>query len=200
MPDIRIEKENGRFVAKKMRSEYQFRIDNYYYKLLKSSKDPNAQKYLLDKLQRANALLFGIEQRDATIVRCAQEIADKQTHFFATGEGLIPMKMTEIAQKLKLHNSTISRAVRLKYILCDYGVYPMSFFFSNSEIKDTGVGSDTVKAEIRNIIEGEDPLEPFSDQSIMEQLVYKGYQISRRTIAKYRQELGISNAFERKKG
>lgn len=99
--------------------------------------------------------------------------------------------------KVDMHVSTVSRAIKNKYVQCDYGLFPLSYFFS----KTIGEGEDTpddVKENLRKIIEQENKKKPLSDQKIANMLVEKGFQISRRTVAKYRSELGILGTSERK--
>ena len=129
-------------------------------------------------------------------------IIDRQNLFFAKGPGnLKPMKLADIADVLHIHESTVSRAVRDKYMQCSWGVYPLNYFFSKGIATSTELSSVTpeeVKRDIHKIIEKEDKKKPLSDRLIAEKLDEMGVHISRRTVAKYREEEGIKDASGRK--
>ena len=124
-----------------------------------------------------------------------------QENFFMEVDGqLNPLRMMDIAEMMQVHESTISRAVRDKYLQCDRGTFPLSSFFSKA-LSDEGEGSvsaDSIKQKIRQLIEDEDKEKPLSDQQIADILQGEGTQISRRTIAKYRESLGILRTSMRK--
>ena len=138
----------------------------------------------------------------------SKAILERQEAFFAYGPShLVPLRLVDIADMLGVHESTVSRAVSKKYLQCSWGVYPMNFFFSRevASRKSSSGSSDTrsmtsahVKEALKAIIEEEDKKKPFSDRMLSEKLAEKGISISRRTVEKYREEEGISDASGRK--
>lgn len=199
-PDLIVEEQEGRFVVKSARGERQpFRVSRYYRGLLQNSEDKEVQDYLSEKMRQAENLLWAAEQRESTLMRCAQVIATRQSGFFRDGpEALLPLGMAEVAAELELHESTVSRAVREKYLQCPRGLYPLSYFFA----RPAGAGEETsaaaAKTLLRRVVDGEDKRSPLSDQQLSEAMAKEGCQVSRRTVAKYREELGLPCAVGRK--
>ena len=203
LPDVFIEEEDGVLSARLRVGDRQpFRVSGYYRNLLKQSDDREVKEYLTEKLRQADGVLRALEQRDSTLLRCAQVIADRQRAFFLEGpQALRPLRMADVAQELELHESTISRAVREKYLQCSRGVYPLNYFFSRSAAaQETGsqVGSTAAQALLRRLVEQEDKSRPLSDQKLCDAMAQLGCPISRRTVAKYREELNIPSAAGRK--
>lgn len=203
LPDVFLEEEDGVLVAKLRGGERPpIQVSGYYRTLLKQSDDREVKTYLTEKLRQADGVLRALEQRDSTLRRCAQCIADWQREFFREGPRMLrPMRLADVAQELGLHESTISRAVREKYLQCSRGVYPMSYFFSRSATTQTGgaeVGAAAAKALLGRLVEREDKEHPMSDQKLCEAMAELGCPISRRTVAKYREELNIPSASGRK--
>ena len=198
-PDIFVEEQDGHFVAKARAGERPaFQINGYYRELLANSGQPEVKEYLRKKVQAAQDVLGAIAQRRDTLLRCAQAIVDRQEDFFRRGEqALRPLRMADVADAVGIHESTVSRAVREKYLQCQRGVYPLGYFFSRG-----GAGGDmggaAAKAALRRLIDGEDKAHPLSDQKLCEALAAGGCPISRRTVAKYRDELNIPGASGRK--
>lgn len=203
LPDVFVEEEDGAFFVRLRGGDRPpFHVNQYYRGLWKQSQDREVKDYLLDKLRQADSVLRALKQRESTLLRCAQVIADHQQEFFHTGaQGLQPMRMADVAQALQVHESTISRTVRNKYMQCCRGVYPMNYFFSRSATtKDTGavVGATAARALLQRLVERENKSRPLSDQKLSEKMAELGCPISRRTVAKYREELRIPNASCRK--
>ena len=128
---------------------------------------------------------------------------ETQEAFFRRGGGhLVPMGLSDVAEKLGIHGSTVSRAIKDKYIQCSHGVYPLSHFFSRNLGGDPSEGSvvssDGAKALLKKLIGEENRKKPLSDQALCDMMSEQGYPISRRTVAKYRTELGITSASGRK--
>lgn len=198
-PDIFVEEQDSHFVARSRNQERPaFQINGYYKDLLAHSGQPEVKDYLRKKVQSAQDVLGAIAQRQDTLLRCAQAIVDRQEEFFRAGEqALRPLRMADVADAVGIHESTVSRAVREKYLQCQRGVYPLSWFFSRG-----GAGGDmggaAAKAALRRLIDGEDKAHPMSDQKLCEALAAAGCPISRRTVAKYRDELNIPGASGRK--
>ncbi len=171
-------------------------VNPFYLKLLEdASAERETVEYIKSKLEQAKWAVHCIEQRKTTLQNVAETIVNWQRAFFSEGGGLVPMRLADISKETALHSSTVSRAVKNKYLQCSRGIYPMSYFFVGT------IGDNTpsdAKDMIRDIIEKEDKKKPKSDQKIAELLEKKGFQISRRTVAKYRSEMGIAEAGGRK--
>ena len=204
LPDLFVEEMDGHLVVRLRNENHSmFHINRNYQALIRQSEDPEVKGYLIEKLHQAEGVLRSLEQRKSTLLRCAQAIVDGQLAFFCSGpQALRPMKMAEVAQKLDLHESTISRAVRDKYLQCSRGVFPMRYFFSrNATIHDTTqkeVGVAAAYALLRRLVDQEDKAHPMSDQSLCESMAALGCPISRRTVSKYRKELNIPNTSGRR--
>lgn len=198
-PDIFVDEQDGRFVARSSHPERPaFHINGYYRDLLAQSQQREVRDYLRQKIQAAQEVLQAITQRQDTLLRCAQAIVDRQEEFFRTGEeALRPLRMADVAQALGIHESTVSRAVREKYLQCQRGVYPLNWFFSRGGAGGD-VGGAAARVMLRRLIDGEDKAHPLSDQKLCEALAHAGCPISRRTVAKYRDELNIPGTSGRK--
>ncbi len=192
-------------VVKKVDDEYvvhinddglpKLRISPFYRKLLKEYKDnPKTKEYIRDKLRSAQWLVKNIQQRKETILKVAQNIVDVQKDFFERGvTHLKPLTLKEIAERISMHESTISRVTTNKYMETPRGIFELKYFFSSgieSAYGDT-TSSTSVKEMIRTLIDNEDKRKPLSDQKITELLNRRGLSIARRTAAKYREEIGV---------
>ena len=196
LPDIFVEEQGGHYTAQLRKPGRQyFQINKYYRSLLLSSQDPQVTEYLKDKLQQAESVRQAVSQRESTLLRCAQAIVDAQAGFFRCGpQALLPMRLADVAETLGLHESTISRAVRGKYIQCVQGAYPLKYFFSRSVTAETGgaqIGGTAVRLKLKQLIDQEDHQKPLSDQKLAALLTQAGCPISRRTVAKYRGEMNL---------
>ena len=203
-PDIFIFESEGGFVAQARKKQTpSISISPGYRKILTQSADEQTIQYLSEKLRQAQTVLDGIQRREQTILRCAQVIADRQQSFFQLGpRGLVPLRMSEVAEELGIHESTVSRAIREKYLQCSHGVFPLRYFFNRSSSApcqaDFEISSCAAKEQLKTLILQEDKQHPLSDQQLAQQLAQSGYPISRRTVAKYRDELNIPGTFGRK--
>lgn len=177
-------------------------ISPYYSKLLKESGDEQVKDYLTNKLRQAKWTIRAVDQRKTTLTACVQCILEIQEDFFRLGEGhLKPMSLSDIAQRVGLHESTVSRAVSGKYIQCAQGTFPLNDFFSRSlgpGDKEHSASPDKAKALLKKLIGDEDQRKPLSDQKLCEHMAAMGCILSRRTVAKYRDELGIPGISGRK--
>lgn len=194
LPDIFVDEEDGRYTARARRpGRPPFQINSYYRRLLLQSQDPQVRDYLKEKLLQAEGVLRAVDQRESTLLRCAQAIVDAQAEFFRRGpQALLPMRLADVAETLGLHESTISRAVREKYIQCPQGIYPMGYFFSRSAAAGKpGVGGVAARLLLKQLIDQEDKTRPLSDQKLAGLLAQAGCPVSRRTVAKYRGEMNI---------
>lgn len=202
-PDVIVEKIDNEFlVYSNERDSLKVSINKFYKEILKNSKyDKDTKNFIKDKLNSANVLIKSIEERKATVLNIAKEIIKHQELFFEYGDKYIkPMKMKEIAKVLQLHESTISRGVNGKYMLTPFGIYEFKYFFSNSlDTNNEGlVSSISIKNMIQDTIKSEDKTNPLSDNQISKILNNRGINIARRTISKYREELGILSSSKRK--
>ena len=201
-PDFYIEQQDGELMAHPAWEERPpFHICTYYRNLLKRTDDPEVKTYLTEKIHQAESVLHSYVQRGSTLKRCMDCLLMRQRDFFLYGpDHLHPLLMSEVAEELGVHNSTVSRAVRLKYLQCAYGTYPLSFFFSRDASADheTRISGVSARILLRKLIDEENKHAPLSDQKLAENLAQQGCTISRRTVAKYREELGIPGASVRR--
>lgn len=173
------------------------RLSPYYEQLLRDTGDREVRAYLNEKANQAKWVLRSIEQRQSTLLRCAAWIVEQQEDFFRFGPGrLRAVIMSEAARDLGVHESTVSRAVKDKYLQCGRGIYPLSYFFSRSLGRE-GTSPMAAKVLLKELVEGE--THPLSDQKLSQEMAARGYTLSRRTVAKYREELGIPPAAGRKR-
>ncbi|MCK6439143.1 MAG: RNA polymerase factor sigma-54 [Planctomycetes bacterium] len=177
-------------------------VNNEYRKLLEQAKDKETVDYLKIKVENARALIEAVQQRQSTLKRVGDSILQHQHDFMEMGTpGLKPLKMQDVADELKVHVSTICRAVADKYVETPRGIYPLKYFFVGGT--ETLDGEDTsrhaVKDELHKIVDGEDKSSPLSDDAIGHMLTAKlGVKIARRTVAKYRDQMNIPDSRQRK--
>ena len=166
-------------------------------------KDPAAKEFVGEKLKNAQWLIRAIEQRRKTILRVSECIVEMQRDFFDNGVAYLkPMILRDVAERLGMHESTISRVTTSKYIHTPQGLFELKYFFNSSirRVAQADIASESVKQAIKTIIEGEDKKKPLSDQAIVKILASdQGIKIARRTVAKYREMLGILASSQRKK-
>ena len=177
-------------------------ISKTYLDKYNSIDDTQTKKYIEEKLKQAKSVTNNISKRNDTLLKVTAEILKKQKLFFENGTGNIkPLKMSDIAENLSVHPSTISRAIKGKYLQCDFGVFSYRHFFSNEIASNNGEGesSEKVRDIVKNLISTENKACPLSDQKLAESLNESGIQIKRRTVSKYRNELKIAPAYMRKK-
>jgi RNA polymerase sigma-54 factor len=178
-------------------------FNDHYYQKLTNTKDTQVSRFLQEKLQDYQWIMKSIEQRKETLTRVVGKIVEKQTLFFENGkEYLVPMTMKEIAGELEIHESTVSRAVKEKFVQTPIGTFPLKSFFTSTiqTVSNETTSSSQVKGEIASMIDREDKHRPLSDQDIVERLkTDQGIVVSRRTVAKYRDQLGIASSSKRKR-
>jgi RNA polymerase sigma-54 factor len=183
----------------------QLRISNFYREIMGSVKgNPHAEtskKYIKERVQSATWFIKSIQQRQRTIYNVSESIVKYQRDFFDHGIGsLRPLVLRDIADDVEMHESTISRVVTNKYMHTPRGIFELKYFFSSSIQRTSGdaIASKSVKEEIKKIVSTEDPKKPYSDNKIVDMLEKGGISIARRTVAKYRDMLGILPASKRK--
>jgi len=204
IPDVIVEKiDNDYVVIINESSTPHLTISSYYKGLLgKAEKDQQLSDYLSERVSSANWLIKSIEQRKQTIYNVVSAVVKYQRDFFDLGsKHLKTLTLKDIAEELGIHESTVSRSISGKYLQCPRGVFEIKYFFSAgvSDEVGEGVSSNSIKEFIKEIVEGEDRHKPYSDQAMVSILKDKGFNISRRTVAKYRDELGILSSSKRKR-
>ncbi len=204
IPDVIVEKVDDEYVVIINESSTpRLTVSSYYKSLLgQADKDQQLADYLSERVSSANWLIKSIEQRKHTIFNVVSAVVKHQRDFFDKGSKYLKtLTLKDIAEELGIHESTVSRSVSGKYLQCPRGVYEIKYFFSAgvSDQVGEGVSSNSIKEFIKEIVEGEDKHRPYSDQTMVEILEDKGFNISRRTVAKYRDELGILSSSKRKR-
>jgi RNA polymerase sigma-54 factor len=180
------------------------RINAFYRSALAegSTIDEKAGVYIQEKLRGALWLIKSIHQRQRTIYKVTKSIIKFQREFFDRGiEHLKPLVLRDVAEDIEMHESTISRVTTNKYVQTPQGLFELKYFF-NSSINTTGgdsIASESVKNRIKEIVSGENPKKPYSDQKLVELLHQHGIDIARRTVTKYREMLGIGSSTERRR-
>lgn len=178
------------------------RLNSRYLRMLNDKELPEETKeYIKQRVLSGKWLMRNINQRNETIVRIAEYLIKAQRNFFLNPDGeLAPLTMKTVAEELELHESTIARAVSNKYIDTPRGILPLRSFFTNSFTTDTGknISSNTVRDQLLEIVKNEDKSSPLSDAAISQLLQDKGIPCARRTVAKYRRELNLGTASQRK--
>jgi RNA polymerase sigma-54 factor len=199
IPDLEVYRTRGRWQVRLVRgSTPRLRLDPCYADLVASH--PGGGDWLRGRLQEARWLIRSIEQREETLLRVAGEIVDHQGAYFDFGpQAMRPLAMREVAERLGLHESTVSRAVAHKYLATPRGTVELRRFFPTGLATDSGgsTSSTAIQAMIRALIAGESRNRPLADQAIAEQLSAQGIRVARRTVAKYREALNIPPSHER---
>jgi RNA polymerase sigma-54 factor len=196
VPDVTVEKVAGEWIIT-LNNDYipRVRLSRSYKEIIAKGKLSDQDRaYLREKMRAGKFLINSIEQRQRTIERITREIINKQLPFFEEGlHKLRPLTMTQIADVVGVHETTVSRAIANKFIRTPHGVFPLKFFFTSGyEAQDgASVSNTSVKDMIKALIEEEDLAKPRSDQELVGMLTTHGIPIARRTVAKYRDELGI---------
>ncbi|GEC88627.1 MULTISPECIES: RNA polymerase factor sigma-54 [Brevibacillus] len=204
IPDVTVEKVGNDYVVLVNDvAAPRLKINSFYEKMLSQQKSQDeAKQFIHDKLNAAMWLAKSLEQRRLTLMRVTQAILDMQREFFDRGiHYLKPMTQKEIAERVGLHESTISRATSNKYVQTPRGIFELKYFFTSALSTSSGeaTSSESVKRRIKALIEQEDRKSPLSDQKLGEMLLTEGIEISRRTVAKYREEMLIPSSAKRKR-
>ncbi|PJD96309.1 MAG: RNA polymerase sigma-54 factor [Parachlamydia sp.] len=203
VPDAQITEDDGTLHIS-VSSDFlpPIRLNKRYMHMLEDPSLPfKTHEFIRQHIVSAKWLLRNVEQRNSTIERITSFLATYHAQFFLSPAGqLVPLTMKVVAENLNLHESTIARAVSGKYVETPRGIFPFRFFFTNAYLTSEGtdISSETVRNTIQTIIEKEDKSKPLSDHKISEKLRLSGIECARRTIAKYRGELNIGNAQQRR--
>ena len=176
---------------------------SYYVEMKGSCSDKTSRAWLSEKLADANWLMKALDQRQKTILKVASEIVRQQDAFFRLGvSALKPLTLRAVAEAVGLHESTVSRVTSNKYLLCGRGTFELKFFFTSGVASADGEGSvsaEAVKAAIRQLIEGEDAKAILSDDALVDLLKARGFDLARRTVAKYREAIGLGSSVQRRR-
>ncbi len=201
VPDVIVEVVDGEYVVIVNDTLVpRLRINHHYHQYMQSNKNDETAKYIMDKFSSAKWLIKSIEQRRNTLYKVTSAIMKYQDMFFQN-QLLNPLTLKQIAEEVGVHESTVSRAINQKYVQTPLGIFELKYFFSTGLTTSSGdvTSSENVKKTLQELIENENKKKPLSDQKITKLLNEMGIQISRRTVAKYRDELGILSSSSRKR-
>ena len=204
VPDVIVERVDDDYVVTiNDNSTPHLMVSSYYQKLLhEADKDDKLSKYLSDRVNSALWLIKSIEQRKQTIYNVVTAVVKYQKEFFDKGSKYLKtLTLKDIAEEVGIHESTVSRSINGKYLQCPRGVFEIKYFFSAgvSGVSGEGISSNSIEEFIKEIVDNEDQSSPYSDQDMVELLREKGINISRRTVAKYRDELHILSSSKRRR-
>jgi RNA polymerase sigma-54 factor len=176
---------------------------SYYVELRGACDDRAARGWLSDKLADANWLVKALDQRQKTILKVASELVRQQDGFFRHGVAqLRPLTLRAVAEAIGMHESTVSRVTSNKYLSCARGTFELKYFFTSGvggSAGEGGASAEAVKAAIRQLIDAEDPKAILSDDTLVDLLKAKGYDLARRTVAKYREAIGLGSSVQRRR-
>jgi len=205
IPDLIVDKIDGRYhVFLNDANLPRLKLSRAYQEIARDKKkfEGESKEFISSKLNSANWMIQAIEQRRQTMLKVMNYIVDRQRDFFEKGvQYLKPLTLREVAEVISMHESTVSRVTNEKFVQTPRGVLPLKFFFS-SGLSTTGgedVSARGIKAQIEKLVSDEDPKHPLTDQAIVNILKESGVQIARRTVAKYRDQLGVLSARMRKR-
>jgi RNA polymerase sigma-54 factor len=202
IPDVTVKKVNGDYTVIVNDTTVPRLTINPYYRRVAGEGDSNVRKYVEGRINAAVWLIKGIEQRRLTLYRVMEAIVDIQRQFFDYGPKFVrPLTMKTVADKLSIHESTVSRAIANKYAATSHGLVSLRSFFTAGITRVNGpeLSATVVKQEIKSMIAREDSSHPVSDQALTDMLAARGISLSSRTVAKYREELGIPSSSKRKR-
>lgn len=203
VPDVVVERVGSEYVVIVNEGPVpRLGISGQYRQMLAGSMEADARKYVEDKIHSALWMMKAIEQRRLTLFKVMESILSFQRDFFDHGiRHLRPLTLKDVGNVVGVHESTVSRATSGKYVQTPRGTFDLKFFFSSGVdgAQGSGVAQESVKRLISDLISREDLTEPLSDQSLTERLTQQGMQISRRTVAKYREEMGVPSSNRRKR-
>ncbi len=202
VPDVYVSEVEGKWRASlSPDNDPGLKLNRYYIGLLRQSGGKDAE-YLRGRLQEARWLLASLELRNRTLLSVAQCIVELQEDFLEQGDlAMRPLILKDVAERIGVHESTVSRATTRKYMLTPRGIYEMKYFFSSHVHTDSGgvVSATAVKARLQVLLQNEPHQKPLSDQDLSDLLRQTGVRVARRTVAKYRESLGIGSSSERRR-
>jgi len=176
---------------------------SYYVEMRHACLAKDAKAWLGEKLADANWLIKALDQRQKTILKVSAEIVRQQEGFFRGGVSqLKPLTLRAVAEAIEMHESTVSRVTSNKYLHCALGTFELKYFFTSGVASSDGDGvasAEAVKAAIRQLIEAEDPAAVLSDDTLVDLLKARGFDLARRTVAKYREAIGLGSSVQRRR-
>jgi RNA polymerase sigma-54 factor len=175
---------------------------SYHAELSKGGVDKETKMWLNDNLAEAHWLIKAMDQRQRTIIKVTSAIVTQQDGFFRKGVAhLRSLTLREIAEAIDMHESTVSRVTSNKYLLCERGLFDLKYFFSSGVQSSDGenMSAQAVKSQIKTLIDAEAPAKILSDDTLVDMLVAQGIDIARRTVAKYREAMGIGSSVQRRR-
>jgi RNA polymerase sigma-54 factor len=205
IPDLVVDKIDGQYkVFLNDTGVPRLRLSRSYQELARDKKKftPEHRDFIASRMNSANWLIQAIEQRRQTMLKVMNFIVDRQREFFDKGiEFLKPLTLREVAEVINMHESTVSRVTNEKFVQTPRGVLPLKFFFSSALATSSGeeASARSIRAKLQKMVSEEDPASPITDQQIVHLFAEQGIQIARRTVAKYRDQLGILSARMRKR-
>ena len=205
IPDLIVDKIDGHYhVFLNDANLPRLKLSRAYQEIARDKKkfDGENKEFISNKLNSANWMIQAIEQRRQTMLKVMNYIVDRQREFFEKGvQSLKPLTLREVAEVINMHESTVSRVTNEKFVQTPRGVLPLKFFFSSGLATSDGddVSARGIKAQLEKLVQEEDPRHPLTDQAIVNILRESGVQIARRTVAKYRDQLGVLSARMRKR-
>ncbi len=205
IPDLVVEKIDGHYhIFLNDGNLPRLKLSRSYQDLARDKKrfDAESKDFIASKLNSAHWMIQAIEQRRQTMLKVMHYIVDRQREYFERGvQGLRPLTLREVAEAVGMHESTVSRVTNEKFVQTPRGVLPLKFFFSSGLSTSDGddVSARGIRDQIQKLVAGEDTKSPLTDQAIVEILLVTGVQIARRTVAKYRDQLGVLPARMRKR-
>ena len=174
----------------------------YYVELKGGARDKKALSWLNEQLSEADWLIRALDQRQKTILKTAADIVKRQDGFFRQGvSAMKPLTLREVAESIEMHESTVSRVTSNKYLACPRGTFELKYFFSSGvgAADGEGASSEAIKARIKALIDTEDAKKVLSDQALVDVLKAEGFDLARRTVAKYREAIGIGSSAQRRR-
>ena len=202
IPDVYVERRNGEWMVTLNENGLpKLKVSDYYRRVLHQNKNEDTRDFLKNKVRSAVWLVRSIYQRQATMKKVSEAIFHFQRDFLESGpKYLRPLVLRDVAMEVGMHESTISRVTTNKYVHTPQGIFELKFFFNSGINRTDGdeIASESVKSKIKDIISKENVKKPFSDQKLVEMLREQNIEIARRTVAKYREQLGILSSSKRK--
>jgi RNA polymerase sigma-54 factor len=203
-PDVYITKDGDDYIIQLNDEDVpQLRLNSQYRRMLDREQEPSKEvrNYVKEKYASALQLMKNIEQRKQTILKVCQSIVRRQRDFLESGiDQLKPMMIKDVAEEIGVHPSTVSRAVASKYAHTPQGVFELRYFFSEAVQGPSGSGTPLLilKRRVKRMIEEEDPRQPLTDEQITARLQSEGIEVTRRTVAKYREDMKIPSTHQRR--
>ena len=205
VPDIFVAERSGKWIIEINSATLPKVLVNrtYFTELKNGAQDKASKDWLNDCLADASWLVKALDQRQRTIIKVATEIVKQQEKFFRDGvTHLRPLTLKNVADKIDMHESTVSRVTSNKYLSCSRGTFELKYFFTSGIQSSTGgeaASAEAVKSHIKSLIDNEDPKKILSDDKLVVLLRAKGFDIARRTVAKYREALGLGSSVQRRR-